>query len=36
MYALQVYGLLHWRFSLSENVSLCDVFASRSRIDGPR
>ena len=34
MYALQVHILLQWRFSLSENVSLCDVFASRSRIDG--
>ena len=36
MYALQVHRLLQWRYSLSENVSLCDVFASRSRIDGPR
>ena len=34
MYALQVHRLLQWRYSLSENVSLCDVFASRSRIDG--
>ena len=34
MCALQVHRLLQWRFSLSENVSLCDVFASRSRIDG--